>query len=480
MPTRIIYYLLFLFLISDIGYSFLQHLNMPLYGDMAESILPADDVKKIFNDPLGLSVITKNEFHPNPNRFFGYLIFSEYFKTVPLAIQQFASPIDSVYLSCALAKIIIQEGIILLLAFYISGGKNIFRKEFLISAVLIVPLFQTNGYKGYMGIIDPSITYTFFYALPCALLLLFFLSFFLEKYFIIKFPTNIIIKVLLFILSIIMCYVGPLTPGIILIASLLFVISQISKHYREFVPTTSIHRVLSAVKRIPLHYLFFFVICILSIYSLYINKNNSYTAAAEVSTYQRYIRIPAGIYYLLTQKLGFPLLLAGACLNFFLIKKNNPASEAKKILSLFKWIGLFIYFYIVLLPLGGYKEYRPNILRYDTVIPITLSLIFFYGLSALYLIKTLAGKNKILYLCFIVSFSLIFTIADEPEFGKNLCERQGLQLLAVSKEKIVLIKNDCTMMRYEKIFTPDDSKLNCRLFKYWRIIKEDKLYYQEK
>lgn len=45
-------------------------------------------------------------------------------------------------------------------------------------------------------------------------------------------------------------------------------------------------------------------------------------------------------------------------------------------INLFKWIGVFSLFYILLLPLGGYRDYRPNVLRHDTILPITLSLIF--------------------------------------------------------------------------------------------------------
>ncbi len=70
MTKRIIYYILLIFLLSDICYLFLQHLQMPLDGDMAESILPAKGYERIFRDPFGISVLTQNAVYPNPNRFY--------------------------------------------------------------------------------------------------------------------------------------------------------------------------------------------------------------------------------------------------------------------------------------------------------------------------------------------------------------------------------------------------------------------------
>jgi hypothetical protein len=62
-----------------------------------------------------------------------------------------------------------------LIAFFISG--SILKLDFLFAAILITPLFQTNGYRSYMGIIDPATTYTFFYALPTILILIYLLHY---------------------------------------------------------------------------------------------------------------------------------------------------------------------------------------------------------------------------------------------------------------------------------------------------------------
>ena len=57
----------------------MQHYSMPLDGDMAGGIVPAEDVKLILNDPFGISVITDNAVYPNPNRYFAHWTFFTYF-----------------------------------------------------------------------------------------------------------------------------------------------------------------------------------------------------------------------------------------------------------------------------------------------------------------------------------------------------------------------------------------------------------------
>lgn len=173
MHKRFIYLFLLILLLTDLSFSFVQHLSMPLDGDMAGGIVPALDVKPVLSDPFGTSVILEKAFYPNPNRYFAHFSFYKYFNTIPVLLQSFVSTIDSVYLACAIAKIITQFTLISLLAFLITGKIKLFSFDFLLVSVLISPLLQTNGYRSFMGIIDTSITYSFFYALPCVLLLYF-------------------------------------------------------------------------------------------------------------------------------------------------------------------------------------------------------------------------------------------------------------------------------------------------------------------
>ena len=331
-----------------------------------------------------------------------------------------------------------------------------------------------------MGIITSSITYTFFYALPMAFLLLLFIPFFKRSFYEEKKELNILTIVLLLLIAIIVSFSGPLTPPtIIIVSALLF----ISKWWNNFSRSTSSGvkmKLLDAIKQIPVYYfLFLMPLMSVALYSFYVGTFNSINAESHVMLFERYSRLPAGIFEALTNKIGFPILLLLIAINRCLIKWYYNNLEGKRILNLMKWTTIFIVIYIVLLPLGGYRSYRPNTIRCDTIIPITISLFLIYGLSTLFLIKNIVNKNRKWYVTLIIATSVIFTIADGPEFDKNSCERDALRSIASSPDKIIYLQNDCTVIDWQKITDPKNSELKCRLLKYWGVIKEDKLYYQK-
>lgn len=467
MSKRIIYCLLLFFLLADVGYTFYQHLQIPLDGDISGGVIPTAVTNQIFEDPFGLKVIRDNAVYPNPNRFFAHRTFSGYFLHAPFLFQKYVSPIESIYVSAAFAKILIQVLMTLLLAYLITGIRNIFDIRCIIAMALITPLFQTNGYGSYMGIIDHSITYTFFYALPCSVLLLFYLPF-VKTFFYENEAPGILLKCCLAGLAVILPFSGPLIPGILLIAAVLYFASLLKN---KTMPSSD------EIKKSRSFFSFLFILAgLLSAYSLYLGTHNSIFTGESLSLSERYKKLPEGVYYLLTQKIGFPVLLGMLIFNFYLVRKHFPGAEGKKIISLFKWAGLFAILYILLLPMGGYKSYRPYILRYDTFLPVTILLFFLYGISSYFLIKNF---NRKWYLLPVLALSAIFTFADKPEPGKNTCEKNALTILSLSDENPVLLPNDCTVMSWKKISDPHNSEQNAQLLNFWGITKSMKLYYQK-
>ena len=192
-----------------------------------------------------------------------------------------------------------------------------------------------------------------------------------------------------------------------------------------------------------------------------------------------YAKLPEGIYYQFTQKLGFPVLFSILLINTLFIKSNLKSTEGRKILDIFKWIGIFAAIYILLLPLGGYREYRQNILRYDTIMPITLSLMFIFGKTTIFILNHISHRQKFWYIPLIILVIFIFTNSDKPEFDKNDCERNAINQIAGSTESIVKIGNTCNVLSWSKIGHPQDSELQSKLLQLWGIFDENKLYYQE-
>lgn len=466
MIKKLIYFLLVLFIVVDLVFSFAQHYHTPFDGDMAGGIIPAEDVKPILNDPLGIKVFSEDQTYPNPNRFFSHWSFYTFFREVPKGTRHFTSPLNSVYLASALAKTLIQASLLFLLAAFASGTTNILRLNFVIAAAIITPLFQLNGYRAAMGIIDPATTYAFFYALPTVGLLIFMYPLLMQKLH--HYPVGWW-KYLKFIwpgFALVIFLSGPLNPGIMLVAIATMVIISVIKRR-----TFSIGRSLLFTLIIPG--------ILLSAYSLYLGSYNSIAPEEHPSLLDLYGRLPGGILKQFTQKIGIPLLLIGITINAMLIQKKYHAEGGAKALKVLKVIGLFSLLYIVLLPLGGYREYRPDIVRYDTMIPVTLCIIFYFAYSSLFIIQKIPKQHLKWFAPYIVLVAIIFTIADKPGFDKNDCEREAIQYIATSRDHTVKINGECNVLSWEKITEPQNSKLNGKLLKLWKITKTEKLYYHE-
>jgi len=116
----ILYIILVIFLVCDLSYSFLQYYNTHFDSDITSGVVPAVDVQKIFDDPFNLNVIINKEMHSYPNQFFAHLFYREYFQKVPLFLQNFVSPIKSIYLSAAIIKLIVHIIILFCLSFFIT------------------------------------------------------------------------------------------------------------------------------------------------------------------------------------------------------------------------------------------------------------------------------------------------------------------------------------------------------------------------
>ena len=113
-----------LFLLFDLSYSFVQYYTSPIGGDIAEVVIPKKNTGyyQALQDPFGFDVLTKNDAYPNPNRFFAHYLTSNYFLHIPRLLQNFTSPINSIYLSIAISKI--ATHLLFLLLFLYSHSKN--------------------------------------------------------------------------------------------------------------------------------------------------------------------------------------------------------------------------------------------------------------------------------------------------------------------------------------------------------------------
>ncbi len=464
-------YILFIvaivFVMADLSYSFVQYYNESMDGDMTDIILPSPRCEDVLNDPFGWTVLSEQKKYVGPNRYFAHQLMSSYFKNAPIALQRFTSPVESVYLSSAIFKLITHLLLLGMISLYCISTLQLKREYWIIPIILLVPLFQTYGYNRSVGLVLHSITYTFFYSFPLALLLIFFWPFW-KKLNTIHFRFSIPKLILSCLLVVVLCFNGPLiTPLAILLCSG----SLLYLFWNNFKKKKTLSSILISLKLIPkqifIPFLFFIV---LALYSFYIGTFNA-ESSHENSLSERYATLPFAFYYQFTRKIGFPLLILFIIINTILLNRAANNATAQKLLRQLKWIVFFSLVFILLLPLGGYRSYRPNVLRTDTIMPIIICLFYYFSASSTLLFSLLQRKQKQFYIGGITILLFIFTIADEPNFHTNDCEKNALIELSKNDKLKTELKANCSIMTWEKINWKGQYKYNRMLLRDWNIIK---------
>jgi hypothetical protein len=468
-----------LLIVANLMYAFYQHYHCILDGDLGGVTLPSSNYKRVLSDPLGLGALLHHERYNVPNRF--VVLYSTYahFRTWPFFFQKFTDPISSVYLTSALAKTVWQLLFTYLIGIYVSGQFRIFNKNFILTALLLTPLFQNCGYVWDMGIIDPPISYAFAYAFSVLLVGIFFLPFYLMTFHKIEVKFGWVLSVSLMVLSWAIAFNGPISaPVMILVCGFLWM-EQTRQGMVRYAEQPLVQRVKSAIGAIPRPMIWIPAFAVaMSLYSFYIGKFNIEGFIKQISMAERYQRLPHSIFHLFTTE-GMGMLMLMILLNLFLLLKKRT-TETNKMLRLFVWIVIFSCVYMLLLPLGGYRFYRPEIVRHDVMVPVITTLIAFYVLSTYYLLQHVPQRQYKLYLFLVLIPLCRYFIADKlyNQFD-NSCERQAMEMIAASKEKTVLLPMDCSIMDWDKITDPAKSKINTDLMKDWGITHEEKYYYQK-
>ncbi len=472
--------LLLAFLLIDTGYSFIQHLHMPLDGDLAAIVVPASWYQKVLEDPFGLSVL-KGEHYGAPNRFFVHRTMSSYLLNMPLLLQKFAAPVDSIYLACAIFKTLLQLLIIVALAKGINTDKGFRPLDCLVAAALVTPFFQTDGYTLQMGIIEKSVTYSFFYPLPLWVLLVFFLPFFRAWHRGEKPNLSIAHHLLLACLALALPLSGPLVPAVVLLVCPAVLLAQCGGHFLQNQSLPFARRATKALAQLgSAQGRYFLVASIMSLWSLYVGSFNIENGGTDsLPLLDRYPALFRGCGHIFTQKLGLPLLTLGILVNLFLVSKFATVEVRQKLFQVGKWLAVFVVAYLLLLPLGGYRGYRSLIVRHDTIMPISLGLVFFYGLTTFALLRKITWQYRQMYAWSIVVFSALISSADLPDFQQNACEKAALETIWQSKEKVVKLSNNCPVMSWNPITRQADSDMNAELLKLWGVTDEVRPYYSE-
>ncbi|HET9502197.1 MAG TPA: hypothetical protein VFO93_01560 [Hymenobacter sp.] len=465
---------LVLAVLADLAFTYAQNLRLTIDGDLAAIVVPRADYAAVLHDPLGLGVLLGDGWYAAPNRFFSHLLMREYCLRVPLALQAVASPIASVYAAMALLNVLVQALLLYVLGWYASGTRRLSSLRLWLAMALMVPFFQTTGYTGQMAIVDNSFTYNFFYAIPLLLLLLLLWPLHRAAWRgqPLRLPWYQLLPMLL--LSVVLALSGPIIGGAVLVLLVGLGLRLAGQRWQR--PAAE------RLRGLPWPAL---AVCgwlgAWCVYSLYIGRHNTENLAVIMPVLRRYQLVPYGIYDELTMKLGLPLLVLACLLNAWVLRRAVPATpEAAAIGRVLRWVGWFALVYVALLPLGGYRPYRPLILRHDSIMPVTIALVGFYALSASYLLRQLRGRARRWFGLGVAVVAFVFMYADRRLYPHhdNAGERRALAALAkAGAQPVVRLPEDCTVLSWETITNPSESVTNAELLHYWGITPGQKLYY---
>lgn len=466
---KVIYIAIALVLLGDLVFSYKQYDRSGVDGDFPRIVLGQDNYDKVLNDPLGISTFS-GESYPGTNRYTAHKVMSVYFKHVPFFFQNFLSPIDSLYLSITLAKFAIHLMLLLLFGAYINAWFRWAKwKSYLISAAIISPLFIGGSvYTEHLQVLDPCITYAMFYPLPLAALLAYYLPFY--KYYITgnisKSPSFIVLWIL-FALG--LALFGPLPAALLLTSSPLLAIGLLWRAYGKL-PAGS-GRIVNVLKELDrtvvilLGFAFVF-----ALYSFYVGTKNS-ESADPMALKERFLLLFKGIQEVFFNKEhGVAYLFLATVINVLLLAYLY-GKENKVFLYLVAGLAVFSLMYIFLLPLGGYRYYRPLILRRDTTLPVLFILFYVFTTSGLLLLRRCPGKFKAYPFVFITIVVLHFGITDisMPGYYNRKEQKPLMEDVAASKEDCVVLNHTVPIASWNFNVKCEESENVANFLLFYRI-----------
>ncbi|MCH2198164.1 MAG: hypothetical protein MK081_05235 [Flavobacteriales bacterium] len=448
------YILLLLLVFTSLGYSAYQHFLMPMDGDLPSGVLVDADVQQILDNPLGLEAIDKPGSYPNPNRFFSHYALHIYMGEIPAKLGSIVKPENAPYLAMAIIKILTELGLLL---FILRITKIPWKTSQGLLIILATHLFfAAEDHMLGNAIIDKAPTYFFFYALP------FFWTF------LSLFPLIELIRnpkenppswtlLLGFIFIPVSCLSGPTNTGVVAVVFIMLAVSVLRQPDWR-----------ARVLKLPvLIYIMLFSLGVL--YSLFIGSLDAIGMTENIPLSERYVLLAKGVWTEMLSRRGYYLLfiLWGTGLAYLRFK---DATSFKKLLRPSAFVLGFVVLYLLLLPLGGYRSWRPNMLRNDVLIPVTYALILVNVLGWKSILPLIVKDwMSAVYVVIVVRALFLFWKFDPLYTEHYLCQQARISELQSTDKDVAAICDECLLVHWWKAENPGESLNSVKLLKLWGI-----------
>lgn len=450
------------FIMCDLVFSVVSYHQLPIDGDFPRITVPLN-YDYILKDPIGIQAIIKDTTYAGAGRYTCHAAVRFWSKNVFHAVNKFSpDPIESVFLMSALFSILVHILFVWLAFKYITIRIKLTVNQKLLVIAMSTSFIQMAYLYYSIGVVDQSVTYTFFYAFPL-LVLTWNLFPFYRGYQTGFLKLTIAEWCVMPIVSFALAFSSPLIqPIVILIGLGLGGLTFYFKH-------PSLTKIVSS-KEFKIQFGFLFLACV---YAFLVSRHNSENGMLMPIS-MRYIQLAKGIFFLFTKNSAVLSLLILVVINMLILQKQNSLIYH----NLFKLLQLLFVascIYILLLPLGGYRSYRPYVVRYDTFMPITFIMMFYVLLSTILVWTEIAQQNTCWkYRVLIGSFILLFTWLDIPsKFQSNACQRIAMHELYASKDSIIYASKKCNLLTWNvaDLSNQDFQWMLTKQFQEWGIIQ---------
>lgn len=413
---------LLLLLLVDGAMSLRNFANTTLDGDLARIVAPSDEYKNVLGNPLGIGVWKSGEATAAPNRAAAHHGFRLWMNNVPRWMP--SGGVEGLYQSVALLKAVTHFGLLCLLLYALMRITPLNSAEKGLGLLCMAALFQDSSPMTlFFSVINPAITYVYFYATQALLLGMLAMLLFQSTRASATFIAVMAVGVPALALG------GPLNAPVMGIGGAIYLA------YRKLRGGTAAFS--PDYKDLAIGY-----ILIWTAYSFWLGQFNTEHSWANLALTDRYERMWEGILILLEPWHGaWFFLLPVLAFNLLFLRKSDWANGMA---GLYLALAAFMVIWVLLLPMGGYRSYRPHIVRGDTLLPVNLVLIWMFAHTSVLLARRRVSLVLPALLC-----TGYFLSMDWETKVSNVAERAQFTRLAHADEACVALPRDGTLMHWE-------------------------------
>jgi hypothetical protein len=453
-------------LVLDLGLTGITFFQIRLDGDLARVAGPVASYRPVLQDPLGLRSVTSGDRYPGAGRFMAHIttkLWSDFaISTLNVVVRE---PVRALYLTLALTAVFVQLLFVAIGCLYIRAFRPMAFGPTVICAAGLSMFVQFGKFYDFFGIIDFSVTYTMAYAIPILVLALFLYPVY-RSLLSPDYRPALSITVCLIFAALYLAFSGPLVQPIVLLVGLLLLVGQLRNRSRLIVHWSLLPGLA--------------LLGLAGVWGMYIATFNSESEAAPSIGF-RYRRLWRGLVELLVHQAPFwSMLVVGIAFQYRLVHRRIGAVELSRLRVHLVVCASFVVLWLALLPLGGFRRYRPLVLRYDTLLPVTIVAVYLFALTFRLAVSTVAPERlrnssafDRLWIIPALVLGLLVVIGKKPVWPlSNVCERHILESLRDTKGENLEVPRLCTVGTWSvnDLNDPDHQQALTKLLRRWQII----------